>query len=255
VTGYGADGAHAEEPEPVIRDKRRIDPQTGQVREPGAGAAGSSNPFPGRHSAPDPANPSDASQPLRVDLSAAELDIARQEAAERTADLQRVTAEYANYRKRVDRDRESVVTAAKAGVVLELLTVLDDLDRARTHGDLVGSFGAVADRLTTALTKLGLARLGAVGDHFDPAVHEAVQFETSTEGTEPTVTAVFRSGYTLGEKLVRPAVVVVTGPEHESAAGADEPIVAAEAFGSASAGTAADPESAADNAGGAERPV
>ena len=89
MTGYGADGAHAEEPEPVIRDKRRIDPQTGQVREPGAGAAGSSNPFPGRHSAPDPANPSDASQPLRVDLSAAELDIARQEAAERTgiADL------------------------------------------------------------------------------------------------------------------------------------------------------------------------
>jgi hypothetical protein len=148
VTGYGADGAHAEEPEPVIRDKRRIDPQTGQVREPGAGAAGSSNPFPGRHSAPDPANPSDASQPLRVDLSAAELDIARQEAAERTADLQRVTAEYANYRKRVDRDRDAVVNSAKASVVLELLTVLDDLDRARAHGDLVGSFGAVVGATT-----------------------------------------------------------------------------------------------------------
>jgi molecular chaperone GrpE len=152
----------------------------------------------------------------------------------------------------VDRDRESVVTAAKAGVVLELLTVLDDLDRARTHGDLVGSFGAVADRLTAALTKLGLARLGAVGDHFDPAVHEAVQFETSTEVTEPTVTAVFRSGYTLGEKLVRPAVVVVTGPEHEATAAADEPIVAAEAFGSASAGTA---DSGAENVDGADRPV
>jgi molecular chaperone GrpE len=94
-----------------------------------------------------------------------------------------------------------------------------------------------------------------VGDHFDPAVHEAVQFETSTEVSEPTVTAVFRSGYTLGERLVRPAVVVVTGPEHESAATADEPIVAAEAFGSASAGAPGDAETAADNAGGAERPA
>ena len=189
---------------------------TGEVREPGAGSAGAEARSRARHAAPDPADPNDAAQPLRVDLSAAELDLARQEAAERTADLQRVTAEYANYRKRVDRDRESVVTAAKAGVVLELLTVLDDLDRARAHGDLVGSFGAVADRLTGALTKLGLWP-GSVRSAitFDPAVHEAVQFGTSTEVTEPTVTAVFRSGYTLGEKLVRPAVVVVTGPEHE----------------------------------------
>ena len=256
MTGYGADGAHAEEPEPVIRDKRRIDPQTGQVREPGAGAAGSSNPFPGRHSAPDPANPSDASQPLRVDLSAAELDIARQEAAERTADLQRVTAEYANSRKRVDRDRDAVVNSAKASVVLELLTVLDDLDRARAHGDLVGSFGAVADKLTGALSKLGLKPVGAVGDHFDPAVHEAVQFGTSTEVTEPTVTAVFRSGYLLGDKLVRPAVVVVTGPEHESAEPASsETIVAAEAFGSASAGQATDQQAAGSAGSGNERAV
>jgi molecular chaperone GrpE len=152
-----------------------------------------------------------------VDLSAAELDLARQEAAERTADLQRVTAEYANYRKRVDRDREQVIAAAKGAVVTELLTVLDDLDRARAHGDLVGSFGTVADKLTGSLRKLGLEPLGAEGDPFDPAVHEAVQFGTSTEVSEPTVTAVFRSGYTLGGRLLRPAVVVVTGPEHESA--------------------------------------
>ena len=93
-----------------------------------------------------------------------------------------------------------MVNAAKASVVLELLTVLDDLDRARAHGDLVGSFGAVADKLTGALTKLGLKPVGAVGDPFDPAVHEAVQFGTSTEVSEPTVTAVFRSGYSLGER-------------------------------------------------------
>jgi molecular chaperone GrpE len=250
VTGYGAEGAQGEEAEPIIRDKRRIDPTTGKLREPG-GASG--NPFPGKHAA-DPGDPNNAAQPISVDLSAAELDLAKQEAAERTADLQRVTAEYANYRKRVDRDRESVVTAAKSSVVLELLTVLDDLDRARAHGDLVGSFGAVADKLTGALTKLGLTPVGKVGDHFDPAVHEAVQFETSTEVSEPTVTAVFRSGYSLGERLVRPAVVVVTGPEHESAGPATdsaaepivvEPIIADEAFGSATAG----------EPGGSERPA
>jgi molecular chaperone GrpE len=203
----------------VIKDNRRIDPLTGQLRDPSVGPVGGSSPYPGvgRHSAPDPGNPNDAAQPLKVDLSAAELDLARQEAAERTADLQRVTAEYANYRKRVDRDREQVIAAAKGTVVTELLTVLDDLDRARAHGDLVGSFGTVADKLTGSLRKLGLEPLGAEGDPFDPAVHEAVQFGTSTEVSEPTVTAVFRSGYTLGGRLLRPAVVVVTGPEHESA--------------------------------------
>lgn len=202
MSGRGADGAHGEEPVPG--SEPTID-------------ATANNPFAGRHSAPEPGDPDNAAQPLTDDLSAAELDIARQEAAERTADLQRVTAEYANYRKRVDRDRDAVAASAKAGVVLELLTVLDDLDRAKAHGDLVGSFGAVADRLSGALTKLGLGRSGEVGDPFDPAVHEAVQFGTSPEVHEPTVTAVFRSGYTLGDKLIRPAVVVVTGPEHETA--------------------------------------
>ncbi len=211
MSGYGAEGAH-EESEPDNASP--------------INAAGN-NPFAGRHAAADPGDPNNASQPLTVDLSAAELDLARQEAAERTADLQRITAEYANYRKRVDRDRESVITTAKASVITELLTVLDDLDRARTHGDLVGSFGAVADKLTGALAKQGLTPVGAVGDPFDPAVHEAVQFSTSTEVTEPTVTAVFRNGYRLGEKLVRPAVVVVTGPEHEAAGGSADPVTPA----------------------------
>lgn len=238
----GPHGNHHEEP--VIRDNRRVDPTTGAVRDPaGAGASGGpagasgpsgapgpqtgpgpqaapgpqagAGPFPGagRHSVPDPANPNDAAQPLNLDLSAAELDLARQEAAERTADLQRVTAEYANYRRRVDRDREAQAAAAKSSVVLELLPVLDDLDRARAHGDLTGSFGAVADKLVAAVAKLGLEPTGKVGDHFDPAVHEAVQFGTSAEVTEPTVTTVFRSGYSFAGKLLRPAVVVVTGPE------------------------------------------
>ncbi len=222
---------HGNHEEPVIRDNRRVDPTTGAVREPGqpgpggpggpAGPQAGASPFPGPGPAGRPGDPNEAAQPLNLDLSAAELDLARQEAAERTADLQRITAEYANYRRRVDRDREAQASAAKSSVVLELLPILDDLDRARAHGDLTGSFGAVADKLVAAVTKLGLEPSGKVGDHFDPAVHEAVQFGTSAEVTEPTVTTVFRSGYSFAGKLLRPAVVVVTGPEHD-AAPADE---------------------------------
>ena len=158
-----------------------------------------------------------------------ELALAKMEIAERTTDLQRVTAEYANYRKRVDRDRESMVTAAKATVVADLLTVLDDLDRAQAHGDLSGAFKAVADRLTGVLEKAGLAGFGDDGDAFDPAVHEAVQFGTAADVQVPTVTSVFRRGYHFGDKLLRPAVVVVTGPENDEVApGSAEEVVEAE---------------------------
>ena len=128
--------------------------------------------------------------------------------------------------------------------MLELLPILDDLDRARQHGDLTGSFGAVADKLIATVTKLGLATVGEVGDHFDPAVHEAVQFGTSPEVSEQTVTTVFRSGYSFGGKLLRAAVVVVTGPEHE-AAEADSPEPDSPGPDSSEAGS---PE--ADSAGG-----
>jgi molecular chaperone GrpE len=229
----------------VINDKRRIDPETGEVRNPGGFF---SSPF-GRKF--EPGDPNEAGQPITVRTDAdLAVEAAQQEAAERTADLQRITAEYANYRKRVDRDREQVIAAAKGTVVTELLTVLDDLDQARAHGDLVGSFGTVAEKLTGSLRKLGLEPLGAEGDAFDPAVHEAVQFGTSAEVSEPTVTAVFRSGYTLGGRLLRPAVVVVTGPEHESAgqaSGLETGIgeVGAEVPGPAAEGSAsADPETA-----------
>jgi molecular chaperone GrpE len=192
----------------VISDKRRIDPETGELRQPGGFF---SSPF-GRKS--DPGDPNEAAQPIavqtEVDLA---LEAARQEAAERTADLQRVTAEYANYRKRVDRDRDLVVKNAKASLLTELLTVLDDVDRADRHGDLTGAFKAVAERLTGILTKAGLTQFGAVGDEFDPAKHEAVQFATSPEVSVQTVTTIMRHGYTLADRLVRPAVVGVTGPD------------------------------------------
>ncbi|WP_433611895.1 nucleotide exchange factor GrpE [Dactylosporangium sp. CA-139114] len=143
----------------------------------------------------------------------AELAALRTDLDERTRDLQRVTAEYANYRKRVDRDRALVVEQASANVLGALLPVLDDLDRARDHGDLVGPFGAVAEQLTAALTKFGLTVFGAKGDPFDPTRHEAVAHLTSAEVAEPTCIDVMRRGYLLGERLLRPALVAVADPE------------------------------------------
>ena len=143
----------------------------------------------------------------------AELAALRTDLDERTRDLQRVTAEYANYRKRVDRDRALVVEQATGNVLGALLPVLDDLDRARDHGDLVGPFSAVADQLTAALTKFGLTVFGAKGEPFDPTRHEAVAHLTSAEVTEPTCIDVMRRGYLLGERLLRPALVAVADPE------------------------------------------
>jgi molecular chaperone GrpE len=143
----------------------------------------------------------------------AELESLRAELDERTNDLQRLSAEFANYRRRVDRDRASVVEQAAGSVLAALLPVLDDLDRARDHGDLVGPFGAVAEQLTTALSKFGLTPFGSKGDLFDPTRHEAVAHLTSVEVTEPTCVDVMRRGYLLGERLLRPALVAVADPQ------------------------------------------
>ncbi|CAM3950180.1 nucleotide exchange factor GrpE [Smaragdicoccus niigatensis] len=152
-----------------------------------------------------------------VEASAPEADLL----AERTADLQRVTAEYANYRRRVERDRQAVVDAAKASVVMDLLVVLDDLDRARTHGDLeTGPLKSVADKLVVALTKVGLQSFGTEGDPFEPALHEAVQHEG--DGSNPVVGLVMRKGYRLGERVLRHALVGVVDAEPEVPAEAED---------------------------------
>ncbi|BCJ65365.1 nucleotide exchange factor GrpE [Polymorphospora rubra] len=143
----------------------------------------------------------------------AELEALRAELDERTRDVQRVSAEYANYRKRVDRDRGVAAEQTTGTVLTELLPVLDDLDRARDHGDLVGPFGSVAEKLTAALGKFGLTGFGEKGDPFDPTRHEAVAHLTSAEVTEPTCVEVMRRGYLLGERLLRPALVAVADPE------------------------------------------
>jgi molecular chaperone GrpE len=143
----------------------------------------------------------------------AELESLRSELDERLADLQRVSAEYANYRKRVERDRGVVVEQAVGAVLAALLPILDDVDRAREHGDLNGPFAAVAEQLTTALAKFGLNVFGEKGDPFDPTRHEAVTHETSPDVTEPTCVSVMRRGYLLGDRLLRPAMVAVADPE------------------------------------------
>jgi molecular chaperone GrpE len=131
---------------------------------------------------------------------------------ERTRDLQRVQAEYANYRKRADRERQAAGEIAVGRVLTELIPVLDNIDRARQHGDLTGGLKAVADQLQSVVDKLGLVAFGEVGDPFDPSVHEAVMHAESDEVSETTCTTVMRQGYKLGERLLRPAMVGVTDP-------------------------------------------
>lgn len=145
--------------------------------------------------------------------NAAEIGALRTEIDERIRDLQRITAEYANYRKRVARDQANARNDGIAEVLGVLLPVLDDLDRAREHGDLTGPFGAVADQLIAALGKFGLTPFGSKGDAFDPTRHEAVAHRTSNEVTEPSCVSVMRRGYLLGERLLRPAMVEVADPE------------------------------------------
>jgi molecular chaperone GrpE len=197
-------GSDSEEQQegPVVRDKRRIDPATGQLREPAM---------------PAPAAPGAAADvgdgtDLAGDDAGLAAEFARQ-IEERTADLQRLQAEYANYRRRVERDREAIRETAVANVLTNLLPVLDDIGRARDHGELEGGFKSVAEGLEAIVEKLGLARFGEAGEPFDPTVHEALTHAHSAEVTEPTCVEVFQPGYRVGERIVRPARVAVADPE------------------------------------------
>ena len=191
----------------VIRDRRKIDVKgkdtkvAKQAEEESTGGA--------HRAAEEP------EEGVIVDTPAlgAELEALRTELDERIRDLQRVTAEYANYRKRVDRDRGAAAEQTTGQVLTALLPVLDDVDRAREHGDLVGPFATVAEALTAAVGKYGLAPFGEKGDPFDPTRHEAVAHQTSADVSEPTCVEVMRRGYTLGERLLRPALVAVADPE------------------------------------------
>jgi len=219
---------------PVIRDLRRIDPSTGQVRDTGQGgpaqpgSRGPSKPR-GKHAASRPggasmgagsrsgadragSGPAGAGRADDAARAAADLQAAEQQLAERTADLQRVTAEYANYRKRVERDRAAVREQAVANVLSGLVPVLDDIGRAREHEELVGGFKSVAESLEAAVTKLGLESFGEDGEPFDPKVHEALMHSYSPDVTEPTCIKILQPGYRVGERILRPARVEVAEP-------------------------------------------
>ena len=233
---------------PVIHDHRRIDPVTGQVRgkhaaskpagatgagrpagAPGGGGTGSSGSADGAadaKSGQDGAQAGDAAEDVlegTIDETPAagqQPSDAEARLAERTADLQRLQAEYANYRKRVDRDRAAVREQAVATVLTGLLPVLDAIDQAREHGELSGGFKSVADSLQSAMGKLGLVAYGEKGDTFDPKIHEALTHTYSPDVTEDTCVEIFQPGYKVGERILRPARVAVaepaTGPDGSS---------------------------------------
>ena len=148
-----------------------------------------------------------------VEVVADEVEQTLDLTASLTADLQRLQAEYANYRKRVERDRAVAAEIAVAGVLSELLSTLDDIERAAQHGELTGGFKSVSDQLIATTTKLGLEKYGQDGDEFDPQIHEALMHETSADVTVATASKILQPGYKFKERVLRPARVAVTDPE------------------------------------------
>jgi molecular chaperone GrpE len=220
---------------PVIRDNRRIDPVTGQPRrgkhaasQPAGTAGRPGGPGPARHGrgsegeptvskadeaiAPDGGSSDTGTREPAATAQQAAADELRAQLAERTADLQRLQAEYVNYRKRVDRDRVTVREQSVASTLNELLPVLDAIGQAREHGELSGGFKSVADSLQAAVTKLGLVSYGQRGDAFDPKIHEALTHTYSPDVAEDTCVEIFQPGYKIGERILRPARVAVAAP-------------------------------------------
>lgn len=223
MTEHRNDHEHDGE-EPIFRDKRRIDPETGEVRAEAADAGAAD--APGSDSADadvDGATVSDEElEQLIADARAADGDVdepvERSEDAIRAdatlEDLQRVTAEYANYRRRTEQEKIAAHEASTAEVLRSLLPVLDDFDRAEEHGDLPedGALTVIVTKLRGSLDKLGLAAYGEKGESFDPQVHEAIAQLPNPEVTGETVADVIQRGYRVGERVVRVAKVAVFVP-------------------------------------------
>ncbi len=185
---------------PTVRDRRRIDPETYEVREPQEAAAPPTT-------APD--QPDAGGDSEVIELQAA--------LAERTADLQRLQAEYVNYKRRVDRDRDVSRKVTIESVVRDLLAVLDDVRSAREHGELTGGFKAVGDELERVTGKYGLTAFGEKGDPFDPHIHEAL-LHSHAEGIDgPTCVEILQPGYRIGDRVLRPARVAVAEPDPDAA--------------------------------------
>jgi molecular chaperone GrpE len=213
---------------PVIRDKRRIDPETFQVREPQAAAAPAAPAASAAESAESAAaagGPGAGSEPAEESPQNGEVANLKASLAERTADLQRLQAEYINYKRRVERDRELVRAIAVENVFRDLLGVLDDIRSAREHEELTGGFKAVAEELARVAGKYGVESFGSKGDAFDPHIHEALMHVPAQPGTPvsedvtgPTCVEILQPGYKIGDRVIRPARVAVADPPEASAA-------------------------------------
>lgn len=199
--------------EPIVRDRRRVrmdgtmttpamdptDPRTGEPAEPVAGAS------PAGHGVDAPAAAPGGSGSAAIDR----IDELEAKLAERTSDLQRSMADFQNYKRRRDREFESAQQQAVTTFVTGLLPVLDDVDRAREHEEMSAGFRSVADGLTQQVARAGVTRFGEPGDRFDPTVHEALVSGYSEEVDGPTATVIVSAGYRVGDRLVRPARVMV----------------------------------------------
>ncbi len=203
----------AEEPEQRVhvRDNRRIDPETYEVREPQGTAAPTA---PGAET--DTGTPSRGADQAAADqVRIAELTASL---AERTSDLQRLQAEYVNYKRRVDRDRDLSRKVTIEGVLKDFLSVLDDVRSAREHEELTGGFKAVAEEVQRVTAKYGLETFGEAGDPFDPHIHEALLHAHADDIDGPTCVEILQPGYRIGDRILRPARVAVAEPEPEAPA-------------------------------------
>lgn len=211
-----------------FRDKRKVNNSGDQARPaepaPADEPAGDTGSAPVAGSAPggEPAeSPGDSGDPLAgLDFEpsgeaaeASEVLKAKAEAAEHLDALQRERASFTNYRNRALRDQEAARNRGVQDVLAALLPVLDDVERAKQHGELSGAMAAIAEKLDQSLQKFGVERFGKVGEEFDPTLHEALMHSTDADATATTVSLVVEPGYKIGEKVVRAARVGVVGPE------------------------------------------
>lgn len=221
--GSRPDPDDAQSTGPTIHDRRRLDPDTGEVRPTQDTAAGGPA-GPAAGSASGSGEPTAPADP-QLDQQLAELKTAL---ADRTSDLQRVQAEYVNYKRRVDRDRDVARTSGVETVLRDLMNVLDNARSAREHEELSVGFRAVADEIERVASKNGLEVFGRAGDAFDPHIHEALLRSEATDVdgepiTGPTCVAILQPGYKIKEKILRPARVAVGEPSGEVPASAGDP--------------------------------
>jgi molecular chaperone GrpE len=202
--------AEFEQRGPTVRDRRRIDPETYEVREPQATAA------------PTTTGPEEATSSVtEAEAQMIELEAAL---AERTSDLQRLQAEYVNYKRRVDRDRDLARKVTIEGVLKDFLSVLDDVRSAREHEELNGGFKAVAEEIERVTSKYGLETFGEAGEPFNPHIHEAL-LHGHAEGIDgPTCVEILQPGYRIGDRILRPARVAVAEPEPNAPAPVADPV-------------------------------